>query len=165
MRFSVLIRKKKNNEKKNKCYDFRCLVFYSHIGCFPYFLMLYCLTYTKTIRRYFSCNAVSFSHKDLHAFQRLVPSNAKTLKIHVFVVLFLHTYCYSCILAFWYIRSSKTLIIHVSRNALFISPYEVTSIHFGVLVGKNVKNTQNTRFGNYVFPLRVVFQRFRVFGT
>ncbi len=84
----------------------------------------------------------------------LLPNNVKTLildKVLDKVVLFLHIYCYSCILAFWYIRNSKTLIIHVSRNALFISPYEVTFIHFGVLVGKNVKNTKNTRFGILVF--------------
>ncbi len=35
-----------------------------------------------------------------------------------------YSYSYLCVLAFWYLRSSKTNIIHVSRNVFFLPHLE-----------------------------------------
>ncbi len=122
----------------------------------------------------------------------VVPINVNKLKTHVFgnLVLFLHIECYSYVLTFWYLRSSKTLIIHFSRNLFsfshivyfacilaFFVRNELRNLkiqvfwenccflfmRFSGLVCMQLKNAQNTRFWLcFVFPFRVLSMLFSV---
>ncbi len=107
-------------------------------------VVLFCQTRLKLFKKkkHISVNVVSFP--DMHAFRRLVANNMKTLVIHVFGndVLFLHTECYSCPIAFWYLRS----LIHVSFNVCFVSLYRILSMHFRMFVRNMLKNFENTHF-------------------
>ncbi len=123
----------------------------------------------------------------------VVPIKVNKLKTHVFgnLVLFLHIECYSYVLTFWYLRSSKTLIIHFSRNLFsfshivyfacilaFFVRNELRNLKIQVFWGKllcflfmrfsglvcmQLKNAQNTRFWLcFVFPFRVLSMLFSV---
>ncbi len=79
-------------------------------------------------------------------FSVLVPNNVQTLKIHVFfcnVVLFRYIKCYSFLLVFWDLKSSKTLIMH---KCLFVFPYRVFYMYFGVFIPISSKSLKNYLF-------------------
>ncbi len=59
------------------------------------------------------------------------------------VILFLHIECYSFVSAFWYLRSSKTLKIHVSRIVLYFP--DVVYFQYICVETENVE-TENARF-------------------
>ncbi len=80
-------------------------------------------------------------------FCALVPNNMKTTQN-----IYFHSCCFvspyrvllRC-LCVWYLKSSKALIIHVSRN-VFISRQRELCIHFGVILLTYLKNTENIVF-------------------
>ncbi len=95
-----------------------------------------------------------------YALHGVLVHKVKTLKKHVFfsnVFLGLYIECFSRDLLFRYIRSSKTLIIHMSDDILSFPNIEYFCIHFGVFVRKKLKNNQNPRFGNILFVCKGSF--------
>ncbi len=86
--------------------------------CFSFMLRKKLITTQKS--HFWQCFFFFFTFKlpYMH-FRVLVPNKWKTLKIHVFFnffcnVLFLHIKSYTLVLAFCYLSSWKTLLIHVS---------------------------------------------------
>ncbi len=58
------------------------------------------------------------------------------------------------ILAFWYVRNLKTLIIHVSRNVLSFPEHRVLCMYLSVFIGKMIKKILNIHvFGNVIVIL------------
>ncbi len=85
-------------------------------------------------------------------FCALVPNNMKTTQN-----IYFHSCCFvspyrvllRC-LCVWYLKSSKALIIHVSRN-VFVSRHRELCIHFGVILLTYLKNTENIVFFLYCY--------------
>ncbi len=114
----------KKKKKEILFFYFLTFFFFLNKECYLWVLTFWYLRNLKTLIIHISRNVLSFrKHKVLCMYLSVFIDNMmKTLKIYVFgnFILFLHKRCFACVLAFWYVMSSKTLKSKFLIKVVFI---------------------------------------------
>ncbi len=113
--FGILVPVKMNNKQKRKKLEFYLFIYFFSIKSVINFVILvfWYLRNLKTLIIHVSRNVFSFpKHRVLFMYLSVFIGNMiKKTQNTCFgnVILYLHKKCFACVLAFWYVISSKTL--------------------------------------------------------